>query len=121
MSAIDTERFRELLTEERGRVQTALDGLQHQYPRSLEEEGEESGSETHPGDMGTETFDRELDLTLEDNEHAVLERIDAALQRIEDRTYGVCRVCGKQIPPERLEAMPWVDLCIDDQRKLERG
>ena len=65
------------------------------------------------------TYDRELDYTLEENSEHVLAEIDAALQRIEDGTYGTCTNCGNQIPPERLEARPWATLCIDCKRQRE--
>ena len=59
--------------------------------------------------------------TLEDNSTHVLAAIDAALARIDDGTFGTCEVCGKPIDEERLEALPWATLCIDDKRKQERG
>ena len=64
---------------------------------------------------------RELDGGLEENAVHLLSEIDAALGRIEDGTYGVCTVCGGPIGEERLEAVPYATLCIDDKRKLERG
>jgi len=54
----------------------------------------------------TETYDRELDYTLEENSEHVLEEIEAALRRIEEGTYGICTNCGKQIAEERLEHCP---------------
>ena len=49
----------------------------------------------------------------------MLAEIDAALKRIEEGTYGICTNCGKEIPVDRLEALPWATLCIDCQRGLE--
>jgi DnaK suppressor protein len=49
----------------------------------------------------------------------VLAEIEAALKRIDDGTYGICTNCGKEIPPERLEARPWATLCIDCKRQRE--
>jgi RNA polymerase-binding protein DksA len=123
MSTVQTERFRALLLEERERVVAAIDHLHHANPGSLEDETGElvSGSaDNHMADTATATFDRELDYTLGDNAEAVLRGIDEALKRIDDGSYGRCRVCGREIPEERLEARPWTDLCIDDQRRLER-
>ena len=54
------------------------------------------------------------------SEEVHLAHVDAALKRIEEGTYGVCANCGKPIQPERLEAMPWVTLCIDCKRLAER-
>ncbi|MDX6514567.1 MAG: DnaK suppressor protein, partial [Gaiellaceae bacterium] len=61
------------------------------------------------------------DFTLEENAEQVLSAIDAALERIEAGTYGLCTRCGKPISIERLEALPWATLCIDDKRLEERG
>lgn len=122
MSTVDTNRFRQLLLEERDRVRAAIDNLHRENPGSIEDEsGEETQFDQHLADAATITFDRELGYTLEEGAEAVLSRIEAALKRIDDGTYGTCRVCGRQIPEERLEARPWTDLCIDDQRKMERG
>ena len=43
--------------------------------------------------------------------------INRALERIEEGTYGICTNCGQPIQAERLEALPWAELCIDCQRK----
>ncbi|MDQ3992298.1 MAG: TraR/DksA family transcriptional regulator [Actinomycetota bacterium] len=124
MSEAPTQRFREVLVAERDRVQRAIDYLHQENPGSLEEGTGElvSGSaDNHMGDLATETFDRELDYTLEDNAETVLAEIDAALRRIDNGTYGTCQMCGRPIDPDRLEARPWATLCIDDQRRQERG
>ena len=123
MSSIDAERFRGLLTAERERVVAAIEYLHEENPGSIEDETGElvSGSaDNHMGDTATETFDRELDYTLEENSEHVLAEIDAALERIEAGTFGTCRSCGRPIAPERLEAIPWATQCIDCRRREER-
>ncbi|MEZ0323007.1 MAG: TraR/DksA C4-type zinc finger protein [Hydrogenothermaceae bacterium] len=57
---------------------------------------------------------------LEDIEIEILNQIDQALERIEDGTYGLCEVCGKEIEEERLEAIPWTTLCIEHAQELEQ-
>jgi DnaK suppressor protein len=124
MSAVDTQHFRELLLEKRQAVMDALDYLHKENRGSLEDETGElvSGSaDQHLADTATETVDREIDYTLEASDGRLLAAIDGALARIEDGTYGACVNCGAQIPPERLEAMPWATLCIECKRKEERG
>jgi DnaK suppressor protein len=121
VSVIDTDRFRQTLLEERRRVQAALQNLHDETSGNLyEEAGEETAYDNHLADTATETYDRELDYTLEENSEHVLAEIDAALVRIDDGTYGTCTNCQKQIPEERLEALPWATLCIDCQRDRER-
>jgi RNA polymerase-binding protein DksA len=120
-AAIDTERYRKRLLDERERVQGAIDYLHEENPGSLEDETQEIQSDNHPGDMATATLDREIDYTLEENSERLLAAIDAALQRIEDGTFGICRTCGRSIDPERLDALPYTTQCIDCKRKEERG
>jgi RNA polymerase-binding protein DksA len=120
--SIDTEHFRARLQDERRRVVEAIENLKRESPGSLADETGElnPGFDQHPGDVATELFDRELEYTLQDGEQALLARIDRALGRIEDGTYGTCERCGKDIPVERLEARPWAELDIDCQREVER-
>jgi RNA polymerase-binding protein DksA len=119
---IDTEHFRQLLLDERKRVEHAIEYLHAETPGSLEDETEEiiGGSDNHPADVASPTVDREIDYSLEGNSGEILRQIDAALARIDDGTYGTCEVGGEEIPPERLEARPWATLCIDHQREVER-
>jgi DnaK suppressor protein len=121
MSVIDTDSFRERLLDERRRVVAALQNLHDDHAGTLSDEaGEETAFDNHLADTATETYDRELDYTLEENSERVLADIDAALKRIDDGTYGVCTNKGEQIPVERLEALPWATLCIDCQRQRGR-
>jgi RNA polymerase-binding protein DksA len=120
-TALDTEHFKQRLLEEQRRVKEALDYIHEENRGQLEDDREEIPSDNHPGDMATSTFDRELDATLEGNEERLLQAIDAALQRIEDGTYGICQNCGQPIGEERLEALPWTTRCIDCKRREERG
>jgi RNA polymerase-binding protein DksA len=120
MSAIDTDHFRKALLEERGRVEAALQNLHEETSGTLSEDaGEESAYDNHLADTATETYDRELDYTLEENAEHMLAEIDAALQRIDDGSFGRCTNCDKEIAPARLEARPWATLCIDCQRSRE--
>jgi DnaK suppressor protein len=65
----------------------------------------------------THVFEQQRDLALRDRSRAELQRIDAALVRLDDGTYGTCERCGQPIAPERLEAIPWAATCIDCARK----
>jgi DnaK suppressor protein len=78
-------------------------------------------SDQHIADHASDTFERELDDSLEENADHVVREIDLALGKIEDGTYGRCDVCGHEIPEDRLAAIPYARLCIEDKRRLERG
>lgn len=119
MSTIDTTEYRKQLEEEKARLLHAVGFLERENPGSISEElGEvaDGGTDNHPADTATAMYDRELDEGLEEGARDTVAEIDAALQRIEDGTYGICEVCGKPIGGERLSALPWTRLCIDDSR-----
>jgi DnaK suppressor protein len=120
MSSIDTSRFKDLLLAERVRVTAALDNLRSENPGTVEDETGDETQAQHMADAATAMHDRELDYGIADNERELLGEIDAALARIEEGTYGICTTCGKPVGEERLEALPWASLCIDDARALER-
>ena len=71
-------------------------------------------------DAGTATFERERDLSLVNNLRDLMDRIDKALAKIEDGTYGLCDRCGKPIEKLRLKALPYANLCIKDKQAEER-
>ncbi len=68
--------------------------------------GELSSYDNHPADMGTELYEREKDYALEEHDQSELNKINEALSAIEDGSYGICKASGKEIPYERLEAVP---------------
>ena len=121
MSSIDTDEYRKLLLAEQARLTGAVEFLEGENPGTMSDELGEIGSggtDNHLGDMASEMYDRELDEGLEEGAQHTLEEVQAALLRIEDGSYGVCEICGEPIGAERLSAIPWARLCIDDQRKL---
>ncbi|MRG85627.1 yteA family sporulation protein [Salinibacillus xinjiangensis] len=91
--------------------------------------GELSSYDNHPGDEGSELYEREKDIALNEHVEDELKEINHALKAIEEGTYGKCQVCGKEIPVERLEALPTTTYCIDHtpeqhtstQRPIEEG
>ena len=116
---IDTEHFRARLEDEQRKVRNAIQYLQKENPAVPEEITGDLAmgpGDNHLADLATETIDREIDYTLEENSGNVLREIEAALKRIDDGSYGICRACGKPIEPERLEYLPWATQCADDAR-----
>jgi RNA polymerase-binding transcription factor len=111
--SVDVEQFRTALLEERKRVQEAMQYIHDEHPDMRDE----MNLSTHLMDNAALTLEQELDDTLEENSSNVLAEIDAALERIDAGTYGVCANCGQEIPPERLEALPYATLCIDCKRR----
>jgi len=67
---------------------------------------------THMADIGTDNIEREFTLRLMEANDQTQDRIEAALQRIEDGSYGSCAECGKRIPKARLNAIPYAIECV---------
>jgi RNA polymerase-binding protein DksA len=117
--SLDLEHYRRALEGERERLRHAA-GAVHHDGSLLDETGDLAiGSGDHLADSASETYLRELDGGLEENAEHLLVEIDAALGRIENGTYGLCSACGRPIGEERLEAVPYATLCIDDKLALE--
>ena len=120
---MDTDLARQRLASERERlngVRATFDeeGLTDQSEN--DSVGELSSYDQHQADMGTETFEREKDLSILEQVEAELVDVEHALRRLDDGTYGTCEVCGATIPDERLEALPATRLCLEHQAEAER-
>jgi DnaK suppressor protein len=72
-----------------------------------------------PNDRATQESEFGLELRTRDRERKLLKKIDSALQRIEDRTYGYCEETGDEIGLRRLEARPVATLCVEAQERRE--
>lgn len=82
---------------------------------------EHSSMPIHMADLGSDNWEQEFTLGLIANEEALVREIDEALERIENRTYGVCLATRKQISKARLRAKPWAKYCIEYARAREEG
>ena len=78
------------------------------------------GTDNHPADMATITFDRELDEGLEEGAQQTLEQINRPSLKLDDGTFGTCERCGKPIGEERLRHDLGATPGIDDQRLADR-
>lgn len=81
--------------------------------------GDVSGHVMHMADVATDMYDREFSMGLASNEREVLYKIDLALKRIDDKTFGICSECQKPIAEVRLKAIPYTETCLKCQEKLE--
>lgn len=75
--------------------------------------------DNHPADIGSEVFERGKDFALRDTGELILAAIDAALEKIENGNYGICTMCGKEISPARLEAVPFAAECLECKEAAE--
>lgn len=107
--------YKNRLIEEKRNVTEAMEGMKENGladSQSVETQ-ELSMIDNHPGDMGTEMFDKGRRYALIRNEQDIINKIEDAIDRVENENYGNCELCGSEIPEERLEFMPYANTCID--------
>jgi len=114
----DLERFRTLLLDYRRVLRGDLNHLEEGALRRKKDNAATLDISNF-ADLGSDNFEQDFTIGLIENSETTMREIDAALQRIEDRTYGVCVEHGEPIGKNRLKALPWAKLCIECQRKLE--
>ena len=117
---MDEKQARKRLSNERSHRQRLAARLRGEELEPVES-SELSKIDQHPAELGTETFERERDLTALAILEGELEDIDIALRRLDEGRYGVCEECGRPIGDERLAAKPWARLCIEHQAEMERS
>jgi RNA polymerase-binding transcription factor DksA len=120
---VNPEEARTRLEQERKRLLAVKETFDDEH---LTEETESeaiselSSVDQHQADLGTETFEREKDISILEQLEAELADVEHALKRLDDGTYGTCEIDGKPIPEERLEVLPATRLCLEHQIEAER-
>ena len=109
------------LRDERAELSDQLTTIEDQaFAATQSDMSGDVGVDDESADAGTATFEREKELSIEQNVRDLIQKIDRALKRIDDGTYGICERCGKPIEKARLKALPYVDLCIKDAQATSR-
>lgn len=112
---VDLKELRSRLEDERKRLQEELEQLlANSHPTDERREGSPFGKRE---EEATETSELEKRLALEQRTRDVLSKVDRALHKFDEGTYGLCDKCGKAIAPERLEALPQASLCLECKAK----
>lgn len=81
--------------------------------------GELSSYDNHPGDIGTDIYMNDMQNSLTNHQKFHLEKINDAISKIENNTFGYCENCDRKIESERLEILPETNLCATCAKKLE--
>jgi RNA polymerase-binding transcription factor DksA len=115
------ERLRRRLLEERERLLRQSEELAAEAEQlAREREGGDTQFDEESGEGDTVNVERERDLLLSASARQDVEDIDEALVRLKRGTYGVCKYAGRRLPLERLELLPWADVCVDCKARAER-
>jgi len=109
------DRFKKLLLKEREQIM----GDVKQIHESSQEVGQDGIQDI--GDEAANVYNKQILLTLNENERLRVKEVDEALDRMENGTYGICEECGEPIGLKRLEVKPVAKYCVPCKTKLEKG
>jgi len=118
MRKLDPEKYRKMLLQERERLHKEIEYIE----QDICEGGgssELADYDQHPADSATDTYEKEKDLSIRDSWREIIGRIDEAIGKIDRGTYGECDRCGREIPKERLDALPYAIYCVECQDIIE--
>lgn len=117
-SAAELKAMRANLSKELERLRVDLAKVESEMDSLIKDGGEGAGDDQ--ADAGNKTFEREHEMSLLINARDMVIQTERAIDRIDNKTYGVCEVCGSQIGKARLEVFPRATLCMSCKQKEER-
>jgi YteA family regulatory protein len=113
--------FEELLDGEKKEREHSLFDNRIGMDVSLRDSTSELSSyDNHPGDMGSETYEAEVNQSFRTNDKYIISEIDVALNKIKDGNYGECEACHQDIEEDRLEILPHARFCIHCENNYEQ-
>ena len=123
MNKKEKAHFKKLLLNKRKELMEQMEIIKtNEMEATLKEaSGDHSAYAFHMADQGTDTMEREKNLFYAQRDGRLLYHIDMALERIDDKSFGLCHVCNKPISRERLEAVPHARLCIECKSSEEKN
>jgi DnaK suppressor protein len=118
MSKKDLLYFKNLLMKKREEILKDMDYLKNIVKSTNQEaSGDHSAYAFHMADQGTDAMEREKTFLFASRDDKYLKQIEAAIERVDNGTYGICRVTGKVISKERLEAVPTTTISYEAKLK----
>ncbi len=120
LTAKELDDLRARLLEERTHLEAQLVSIvEGSFAATQSDLSGDVGLDDESADAGTATFEREKDLSIENNVRDLLRKIEGALKRMDAGTYGLCERCGKPIEKARIKALPYAELCIKDAQAAQ--
>jgi len=108
------DRFKKRLEEERERLEGLVRDIEAEREEvRLTETSSDRSPDPNTAEGGSLAFEMEKELSLWQNAQDILAKIEEAVARIDEGTYGTCDECGNAIPVARLDALPYTKLCVD--------
>ena len=122
MNKKEAKEFYDLLMKKKAELLKGIDHIAKDNLKTSQRDaaGDVSAYSLHMADVASDNYEREFSLSLADNEQKLLNRINEALEKINDNTYGLCELCEKKISKARLKIVPYAELCVPCQEKQEK-
>lgn len=122
MSILNIEGYKNMLLEKQNSLNNLVNKINEHHLNTNQMYGhsELSNYDNHPGDLGTDVFQVEMNHALKSHEQKIMKDVQEALERIENGTYGKCANCLHDIDEERLEALPYAKLCMECEDGREK-
>jgi DnaK suppressor protein len=118
MNKQELAHFKNRLLKLRKRLVHDVDAAEEALREDIAKPGELSHLPTHPADHDSEGLDEQI--AIAENEEQLLAEIEEALARIEAGTFGICEDCGRPIPSERLNAIPYASRCVQCAQRHDK-
>lgn len=112
--------YKKLLLKMKEEILHDIKNISEQSSSTGSDSGDVSGHALHIADVATDMYDREFNLGLASKDRELLQKIDAALIRIEEGTFGICKGTGKPIAQARLKAIPYAEYSREYQEQMEK-
>lgn len=113
----ELEHFKELILKRRKNARDDIERMREQVKEAKEHAGDDSAYSFHMADAGTDAMEREKLYLMIARQQKYIRYLDRALERVENKTYGICKVTGEPIAKERLEAVPHTEISIEAKQK----
>lgn len=117
----ELEHFRQLIVDKRRKATDDIDRMRAQIQDAREQAENDTAYSFHMADAGTDAMEREKLYLMIARQQKYIGYLDRALQRIENGTYGICKVTGEPISRERLEAVPHTEISIEAKKKQKKS
>ncbi len=117
----ELEHFKNLILKKKANSEDQLERMKKRMESAQEDLSESSAYSLHMADVGTDAMEREKLQLMISREQKYLGYLERALERIENQTYGICKVTGKAISKERLEAVPHTEISIEAKLKQQKS
>ncbi len=119
-SAKELKHFKQLILDKRDNAIEDIERMHLQLKDSREQAENDSAYSFHMADAGTDAMEREKLYLMMARKQKYVGYLDRALERIESKTYGICKVTGKPISKERLESVPHTEISIEAKLKQKK-